>query len=93
MKLILQLRSTLSATLLLGLASVAVAHGHDAQGGSIGAGHHGNFTLPMAGQDVAETAQPSYFRHDSHSGLMLAHIVSMSIAWVFVLPLCMCLRR
>jgi Domain of unknown function (DUF2427) len=29
----------------------------------------------------------SYFRHSEHSALILAHIVIMSIGWIFVLPL------
>ena len=31
-------------------------------------------------------AEPSYFRHEDYHWILLAHIVIMSISWIFVLP-------
>jgi hypothetical protein len=78
----------LVGAVLLDLASVALAHGHDEDA-----------SMEMSsGMNVSEVARPhifnstemgppSYFRHPEYSGLMVAHIVLMSIAWIFVLPL------
>lgn len=76
---------TLAGAVLLGLASVAVAHGHD-EDMSMEMG-----ASPMASPTINSTADvqvpDSYFRYGDHSGLMMAHISLMTIAWVFVLPI------
>jgi hypothetical protein len=85
-------RRTLTTTILLfGLASLALAHGHDdgemlSSGGDSGlneAAHTASFIDP----DSPDMGPPNYFRHSEHSGLMLAHIVLMSVGWIFILPL------
>jgi len=72
------------SVLLLGLVSVASGHAHGEE----------NMAMDMASAAVdsnssssVDMGPPSYFRHPEHSGLMMGHIISMSIAWIFVLPL------
>jgi hypothetical protein len=72
--------------LLFDLSSRAAAHGHDEADmstTSMGDYEHLNHSI----SDAIAMAKPSYFRHPEHSALILAHIVLMSLAWVFVLPL------
>lgn len=80
--------SVLIGAVLLDLVTVAFAHGHDEDA-----------SIEMStGMDLSEASHPhiynstemgppSYFRHAEYSGLMLLHIVLMSVAWIFVLPL------
>ncbi len=80
--------SILASALLLVLIPAALAHGHDGDG-----------TMDMSvGMDQADVSHPtisnsteiglpSYFRLSEYSGLILAHIVLMSAAWIFILPL------
>lgn len=77
--------SVLAGAVLLDLASVALAHGHDEDAAmDVSSG----MTLTEAHiSNSSVLGLPSYFRHNENSGLVLAHIVLMSIAWVFVLPL------
>ena len=77
---------------LLGLLPLALVHGHDSHADdSMGMGMSGgastiptvsNFTL-----NSMKSLQPNYFSHAEFSGLMLAHIVVMIIAWFFILPI------
>ena len=67
-----------------------LAHGHD---GSMAMGassetqaHFSNSTLASANMTIAQSPQ-SYFSYREYSGLMLAHIVLMTVAWLFVLPI------
>jgi hypothetical protein len=76
---------TLAGAVLLGLASVAVAHGHD-EGMSMDMGEP-SVARPVITSAANGTAPDSYFRYGEHSGLMMAHIFLMTIAWVFVLPI------
>ena len=77
---------------LLGLLPLAFAHGHDSNAGgstgmamSAGASH----VVPVSDVTINSTVPmlPSYFAHSGLSGLMLAHIAFMTIAWFFVLPI------
>ena len=73
---------------LLSLLPTAVAHGH-----------HENMNTNMEGGSqpvpalslptLLEVVEPhgSYFQHGEHSGLMVAHIVLMTLGWVFILPI------
>ncbi len=82
--------NALAGAMLLDLVSVALAHGHDENArmemsncmniSEVACPHSSIF-------NSTETGSPSYFRHPEYSGLMLLHIVLMSIAWIFVLPL------
>ncbi len=76
---------TLAGAVLLGLASVAVAHGHD-ENMNMDMGEP-SIARPIISQAANVTAPESYFRYGEHSGLMMAHIFLMTIAWVFVLPI------
>ncbi|KAK0101534.1 hypothetical protein ONS95_006700 [Cadophora gregata] len=83
---LLQRRSctALAGAVLLILASAALAHGHD-----------DDMTKSM---DEPAPAQPAvapetsskpdtYFQYGEHSALISAHIVLMTIGWVFILPI------
>lgn len=77
----------LTALSLLGL--LPRAFGHDSHAGdSVGMGgaSHVASILNLT-MDTIEPMQPSYFAYSESSSLMLAHIVSMTIAWFFILPI------
>ena len=73
---------------------LALAHGHD---------EHSNADMDMAqhmahnplstadlastSTNLSSTTPESYFTYPQHGSLMLAHIVLMTIAWLFVLPI------
>jgi hypothetical protein len=80
--------SVVAGAVLLDLVSVALAHGHeeDAAMEMSGSMNASKISLPHI-YNSTEMGLPNYFRHTEYSGLMLLHIVLMSIAWVFVLPL------
>ena len=89
---------SLSALVLLGLAPLALAHGHGGSGASTGmvmsvghtSGEHGlsmNITASMSPEDAKIFGMESYFAHNEHAGLMYAHITLMILAWVVCLPL------
>jgi hypothetical protein len=71
-----------TSVVLLGLASIAVAHGHDEDMGM-------NMASTEASRPTLSTvASPeTYFNYGEHSGLMMAHIVIMTVCWIFVLPI------
>jgi len=86
----------LAGVVLLGLLPLAIAHGHDGDGDgemamdmSMGEASvprptiHSNLTAEVPGP-------PSYFQYGEHSGLIVAHILLMTIGWVFVLPIGEC---
>lgn len=73
--------------LLLCLLSVALAHGHDeGEAMDVSGGEMGHNTTPNP-SNATDSGPPSYFRHTEYSGLMLAHIVLMSVGWIFILPI------
>ena len=43
--------------------------------------------IPSASTMAAASSPESYFAYPKFGGLMLAHIVLMTIAWLFVLPI------
>ncbi len=75
----------LAGAALLGLASIAVVHGHD---DSIGR-HMPEMSSsrPTIISSANATDPESYWQYGEHSGMMAAHIFLMSVAWVFVLPI------
>ncbi len=81
--------------LLLALAPVALAHGDD-EAMDMGAGgmdHMAEAPHGSAGNATNATAEaivypPTYFSHPEHRSLMYAHIVLMTVGWVFALPVC-----
>jgi hypothetical protein len=76
---------TLAGAALLGLASVAVAHGHD-EGMNMDMGKP-TIARPVITSVANVTVPETYFRYGEHSGLMMVHIFLMTIAWVFILPI------
>jgi hypothetical protein len=80
--------SALAGAVLLDLLSVALAHSHDEDASmKMGTGMNLSEVSPLHIYNSTEMGPPSYFRHTEYSGLMLLHIVLMSTAWIFVLPL------
>ena len=82
--------AAVTAALLLGDLPLAFAHGDD--------GHsHGDMSMAMGAFKVSgvsnsmsnstSTAAQSYFAYPSLSGFMVAHIVLMTLAWLFILPI------
>ena len=68
-----------ASAVLLGFASVAIAHSND-EGMSM--------DISDAPARPTSTSVPeTYFRYSEHVGLMMAHIFLMVIAWVFILPI------
>ncbi|KAH8819527.1 integral membrane protein-like protein [Xylogone sp. PMI_703] len=79
MKSIRSLAATLAGLALLGLA---VAHGDEAMDMDMSTAPAPAPAAPAA----PDEAPANYFRLEEHSGTMLAHIVIMTISWIFVLP-------
>jgi hypothetical protein len=79
--------ATPAVVVLLGLVSVVGAHGHD-----------GDMKMDMGEQSVSrptiatisnttDAGPQSYFQYGEHSGLLVAHILLMTIGWIFILPI------
>jgi len=80
--------SVQAGAVLLDLVSVALAHGHDEDSSmKMSTGTNLSEVSRPHIYNTTEMGPPSYFRHTECSRLMLLHIVLMSIAWIFVLPL------
>jgi len=78
---------TTTAIALLSNLPTAIAHGHDENTSMDmdGAAH----TSPAFSSPTSiGVTKPlgSYFQYGEHSGLMVAHILLMTLGWVFVLP-------
>lgn len=71
------------AALLLQLASTVSAHGHDNDMNGMDMGS-GEPTTQEAEHDPYN--DPSYAGLSAYSGMMMAHIGLMVLAWFFVLP-------
>lgn len=71
----------LSGAVIVGLLSLACAHGHEG-GMAMDVGHSA-----QAPSLSNATVPATYFQSREHSGLLMAHIVFMTIGWVFVLPI------
>lgn len=85
MKLSARLFGILACILVFGLAPTATAHGHDDNTTTGGIDHHKSLNQSIADATAAGTS--SYFHLSDHSAVIFAHIVLMSAAWIFVLPL------
>ena len=79
---------------LLGVIPRALAHGHDdsAKGAMDMAASMNHSTppaggMPFANMNASTSSPESYFAYPQLGGLMLAHIVLMTIAWFFILPI------
>ncbi|CAK7208740.1 hypothetical protein SCUCBS95973_000204 [Sporothrix curviconia] len=83
-----------AAALVLAVAPAVLAHGDD-EGMDMDMGSGGSGGMDMA-EPLATTNstmngtaivyKPTYFAHPEHAGLMYAHILLMTLAWVFALP-------
>jgi len=80
--------SVVASAVLLDLVSVTLAHGHDEDASmEMSTGMNLSEVSTSYIYNSTEMGPPSYFRHSECSGLILLHIVLMSVAWIFVLPL------
>ena len=72
------------ATLLLAPIRVVLAHGHDNH-----AGEMGPVPSPMSATSMNTSIVPpqSYFTYPAMGGLMLGHVLLMTLAWFFLLPI------
>lgn len=81
----------IGVTLLLATTSFVLAHGHDDH-----AGDHASEPAKLeptpnpvsaASMNSLGASPQSYFTYPALRGLMLGHIILMTIAWFFVLPI------
>lgn len=84
------------AAVLLQLASLALAHGGD-EGHGDGM-DMGDMKEPEAhgdgsGKEIDHYDDPSYAGLGMHGNMILAHIILMVLAWVFILPIGMSVKR
>lgn len=83
----LPFRIQAASALLCALAVVASAHGDE----NMNMGEAESAPVPSptpSGQKNYDLYdEPNYFSLDAHSGLMMAHIGFMILAWFFVLPI------
>lgn len=75
----------LAVALLLRLASIAEAHGHD-ENMSMDMGEPA-MSRPTVAQASGSSDPQTYYQYGEHPGLIMAHILLMTIAWVFILPI------
>ncbi|KAB8293253.1 hypothetical protein EYC80_007585 [Monilinia laxa] len=80
-----------SGSILLGLAPLIAAHGDDEPDMDMSMQMSSAATASASMNHTVEAESLSYFQHSEHGGLMVAHIVLMTIGWVFVLPICVML--
>lgn len=87
----------ISAALLLGLTTLVAAHGDD-DGSNDGSSHQAMQGMDMSSSMSMEAAvansmakaaasAPGYFHNSEHQGWLYAHIVTMMVAWVIILPI------
>lgn len=75
-----------TAAVLLHLVVLVSGHGHD--GGMNGMDMDGSHEQEQpSGGNVAQKDVVNYADLSAHSGLMMAHIGLMVLAWFFILPL------
>jgi hypothetical protein len=77
--------ATLAGGLLLALASAAVAHDHD-DDMEISSSMP-DMLRPTLAASSDVPAPETYFNYGEHAGFMTAHILLMTISWVFILPI------
>lgn len=81
-----------SAALLLGLSALVAAHGEEhgsMEGMHMGGEAHSSASASATAAAASVTAPviPSYFNNETHQGWLYAHIATMFLAWVVVLPI------
>ena len=87
--------TVVAALLLLAVLPLSLAHNHESNAGEpIGMGapevshlDHSTETVSAANMSSSTTSPQSFFALHEFGSLMLAHIVLMTIAWFFILPI------
>ncbi|TVY84342.1 putative membrane protein [Lachnellula suecica] len=82
-----QSSASLAAAVLFGLLSVVAAHGHDEEMNMDVAGPSTARPTIATTSATANAGPESYFQYGGHSGLLIAHILLMTLAWMFILPI------
>lgn len=77
----------IGAILLLATTSVVLAHGHDDHAGKTANIGSAPSSMSAASMNSSSASLQSYFTYPALGGLMLGHIVVMTAAWLFVLPI------
>lgn len=78
----------LTAAVVLGYVASAVAHGSEPENINMDMGGMSMARPTIAAATNGTMAEPaSYFQLKEHTGLMFAHILLMTLGWVFVLPI------
>ena len=79
---------------MLGAVPLALSHGHGSDDGEMegmGVSKTAHFTTSNStlavSMNLSTVAPQSYSTYPNYGGLMLAHIVLMTIAWFFILPI------
>lgn len=73
-----------AAVLLFALACTTVAHGNEKVPESM---NFAEDVRPAVFNTTSAMEPESYSQLGAHTGVMIAHIAFMTIAWVFVLPI------
>lgn len=77
----------IGAIVLLATTSVVLAHGHDDHAGEPANIGSAPSSMSAASMNSSSASLQSYLTYPALGGLMLGHIVVMTAAWVFVLPI------
>ena len=77
----------IGATLLLAITSVVLAHGHDDHAGETTDLGLTPSSMSAVSMNLTSASPQSYFTYPALGGLVLGHIVLMTVAWFFVLPI------
>ena len=77
----------IGATLLLATISIVLAHGHDDHPSEMADTGSVPSSLSIATINSSSVSPQSYFTYPGLNGLMLGHIVLMTVAWFFILPI------
>jgi len=78
-----------SSLLLLGFLPYVAAHGaeHGGHGMNMDATTPTAIEAAAAAIAATHTPSPGYWYHNEHQGWLYTHILSMTIAWVVILPI------
>lgn len=79
--------SSTAALVLLEAVPLALGQGHDDQEGEMSGVGAPKILQMMSDTNSTIMSSQSYFTYPEHGGLVLAHIVIMTIAWFFILPI------
>ena len=79
--------TTIVGITLLSFLPKAIAHGHDdTMNPNLDGAAHTSAAASLPTSIGATESLDSYFQYGEHSGFMFAHIVLMTLGWVFLLP-------